>query len=147
MTATEPSGYTTHGYWYGADEPDPPFPMVMAKCGGPKLCRQCAREAGHPIPPFRRETDLRREGTAGPVTDEDVLHLQRLANPEQNRLEQAIRADERRIVAEEIAQAIEAAALGIERGAFMPSLVQPLVGVMRADAAVAREFATKGAGQ
>ena len=51
----------------------------------------------------------------------------------------------RREVAEEIAAAIEAAAAGIERGAFDPTLVQPLVGVMRADAAVAREFAAKGA--
>ncbi|HWB34893.1 MAG TPA: hypothetical protein VHA75_02605 [Rugosimonospora sp.] len=91
--------------------------------------------------PFSRETDLTRNAPrGGPITDEDRLFIHRLSNPEQSDLERVIRADERRRVAEEIAQAIEHER--DEGDAFM--FVASAEAASRA-AAIAREFATKGA--
>ncbi len=37
--------YTRHGHWYGQDDPDRPFPGLVARCGGPGLCPKCAVDA------------------------------------------------------------------------------------------------------
>ena len=37
--------YTSHGYWVGPGEPTEPRPQLIARCGGPGMCAQCAREA------------------------------------------------------------------------------------------------------
>jgi hypothetical protein len=86
-----------------------------------------------------RETDLSRTGIGGPVTDEDVLLVRRLTNPEDGRLEQAIRADERRIVAEEIAEAIEARAARLDPG-IPPHVAVGFVDLLRSAATLAREY-------
>jgi hypothetical protein len=36
--------YTSHGHWVGPGEPTQP-PDLVARCGGPAICAQCAREA------------------------------------------------------------------------------------------------------
>lgn len=36
--------YTRHGYWYGSDDPHTP-PDLVARCGGPTLCPDCALDA------------------------------------------------------------------------------------------------------
>jgi len=38
--------YTSHGHWYGPGEPTMPAPNARARCGGPRLCAVCKREAG-----------------------------------------------------------------------------------------------------
>lgn len=55
--------YTTHGYWYGPGEPTETSTRFVARCGGPGLCGQCAREAAaapepvtEPTTPATRET-------------------------------------------------------------------------------------------
>ena len=52
--------YTSHGHWYGPDEPTgtEARPMLTARCGGPALCPECARQAGAAGP--RRNTVQRR---------------------------------------------------------------------------------------
>lgn len=37
--------YTTHGHWYGLGEPTKPGPRLVARCGGPHMCTECALEA------------------------------------------------------------------------------------------------------
>jgi hypothetical protein len=40
--------YTTHGHWYGPDEPTQPGPRLRAKCFGMEGCSACRAEAGLP---------------------------------------------------------------------------------------------------
>lgn len=47
--------YTRHGHWYGAVEPTA-LPDMVARCGGPAICPDCARDAhrgeeGAPVHP------------------------------------------------------------------------------------------------
>lgn len=39
--------YTSHGHWYGETEPTgtEARPSLVARCGGPGLCPDCARQA------------------------------------------------------------------------------------------------------
>lgn len=39
--------YTSHGHAYGLVNADEPHPALVALCGGPPMCTQCAREAAH----------------------------------------------------------------------------------------------------
>jgi hypothetical protein len=42
--------WTAHGHWYGTGDPDyTTRPLAIARCGGPAICAECAREA------FRRD--------------------------------------------------------------------------------------------
>lgn len=42
--------YTSHGHAYGIIDTDQPRPTVIARCGGPRLCKTCSREAATPQP-------------------------------------------------------------------------------------------------
>ncbi|SET49616.1 hypothetical protein [Nonomuraea wenchangensis] len=37
--------YTSHGHAYGVIDTDQPRPTLVARCGGPRLCKKCATEA------------------------------------------------------------------------------------------------------
>ncbi|MEV8439170.1 hypothetical protein AB0425_17485 [Actinosynnema sp. NPDC051121] len=37
--------YTRHGHWFGEGEPTEPKPKLVARCGGPSICSNCAQDA------------------------------------------------------------------------------------------------------
>jgi hypothetical protein len=55
--------YTTHGWWFGHGAPTEPGPRLIAKCGGPHVCPDCAVEAHRaesetPVTDIPDETEL-----------------------------------------------------------------------------------------
>lgn len=56
--------YTSHGHPYGTVSPDEPRPVLVARCGGPPMCAQCAREAAHVCEPAPPVIDVQAERMA-----------------------------------------------------------------------------------
>lgn len=48
--------YTTHGHWYGTGDPEIGKPGLVAKCGGPGMCKRCTAEALPALEPETRVT-------------------------------------------------------------------------------------------
>lgn len=57
--------YTRHGHWYGPGEPTLPKPERTARCGGTRLCPQCAAETVGP--PARPRPSTRKPAAPMPV--------------------------------------------------------------------------------
>jgi hypothetical protein len=65
--------YTSHGHWFGADAPtaEDVQPRLVARCGGPGLCPECAREAGADRP---RRT-VQRYATRAELAERMAVHM------------------------------------------------------------------------
>jgi len=65
--------YTSHGHWFGPDAPtaEDVQPRLVARCGGPGLCPECALEAGTP----RRTVQRRRYATRAELAERMAAHM------------------------------------------------------------------------
>lgn len=89
--------YTGHGHWYGPGEPAQPGPRLVARCGGPGLCPDCAKEAT-----VAATTEVTAPDPVVVTIDVDTSGFVSAVN----RLKDAmIRADERRIIVEQLRRA------------------------------------------
>lgn len=68
--------YTSHGHWFGADAPtaEDVQPRLVARCGGPALCPECAREAGSDVP-RRSVVQRRRYATRAELAERMAAHM------------------------------------------------------------------------
>lgn len=71
--------YTEHGHWYGGGEPTQPGPRLVARCGGPGMCEECARQAGTEWLTALTDPEETQAGTAMATPSEDgmtsVIHI------------------------------------------------------------------------